>query len=131
MKKRRQGQARPLLLLLPGDYSRRPQRGQTGADGGRTTNAARRAPDGIDVCSNLPACEEISVARGSRRRDPVSAGADLVGQDDGLGDVLHGFAIVHAHLLDLPECFGFGQALLVHQDAFGPIHQLAGFKRHL
>src|SRR5450756_2594080 len=60
-----------------------------------------------------------------------SAGSDLVGQNDGLGHVFHRLAIVHTHFLDLAEGFGLAEPLLVHQDALGPVDQLASLQRCL
>ncbi len=38
-----------------------------------------------------------------------------VGEEDGLRDLTHGFAIVHAGALNLAECIRLRQALLLHE----------------
>ncbi len=52
----------------------------------------------------------------------------LVSQDNGLGYFFHGFAGVHAHLLDFAEGFALVHTLAVHENPLGSLNHLAGFQ---
>ena len=55
----------------------------------------------------------------------------LVGQDDGFGQVAHGAAQTAAFVAQLQVGIFFGDAQLVLHDALGTFHHLAGFERAL
>src|SRR5687767_2739459 len=57
--------------------------------------------------------------------------AEVLGQQDGLRDLLHALAAVHGLLLDLAEGVGLGEAALAHEDALGALDGLAGLQRLL
>ena len=56
---------------------------------------------------------------------------DLVGQKNGLSDLLHGLAGVHRELLDLAEGFRLLEPLRVHEDALGAFDELTGIEGFL
>src|SRR5260370_21098166 len=49
---------------------------------------------------------------------------ELVGEQNGLGDLAHRLAGVHAELLDAAEGFLLAELMLLHQDALGPLDLL-------
>jgi len=54
--------------------------------------------------------------------------ADFVGENHGVGDVPHRFAVVHRLALDNTVSGVFGKPLLAHQDAFGAFNLFTGFQ---
>src|SRR4051812_17631755 len=53
----------------------------------------------------------------------------LMREQDRLGHLAHRLTRIHAELLDAPESIRFFEALAVHEQALGALHDLARFQR--
>src|SRR5581483_9680300 len=110
------------FLLQDGDIRvvRAPQGGEKTA----------RAPGGAESAETffhgqaLPS-SSFPLPRCGRGKEGKGLLLDVVRDDDGLGDLTHGFTRVHALDLDAAERLLLLQAVLIHQDAFGAVYRFA------
>src|SRR5581483_3619542 len=110
------------FLLQDGDIRvvRAPQGGEQTA----------RAPGGAESAETffhgqaLPS-SSFPLPRCGRGKEGKGLLLDVVRDDDGLGDLTHGFTRVHALDLDAAERLLLLQAVLIHQDAFGAVYRFA------